>query len=96
MSDLAKKNKLPHRTGRGGMALAHKRFARKDVDMRVKEKMDSGMSEHEARESTQPLTRAEIEKYELFLEARTLKKGGYDDNEETVELLKQLVSIITI
>lgn len=96
MSDLAKKNKLPHRTGRGGMPLARKRFATKDLERRVKEKMDSGMSEQEARESTQPLTRAEIEKYELFLEARTLKKGGYDDNEETVELLKQLVSIITI
>lgn len=92
-SASAKAIKLPHRVGRGGMALAVARFVRDDQERRIQAKIDAGMPEGEARDSTHPMHEDEIENFDLFLKARELKDGGYGDEEPMTKFVKDLVSV---
>jgi hypothetical protein len=78
------------------MPLAQQRFIHDDQERRIQEKIGAGMSEEEARESTQPMNPGDIEKYELFLKAREVSTGGYDGHVETIELAQKIVSPTTL
>lgn len=90
-SKNAKANKTPTRTGRGGNFLAEKRFIEDTFESEVCDKVDSGMTEEEARESTKKIHKDNIAREDRFLKARENRSGEYVE-EETKELAKNIVS----
>lgn len=91
-SSSAEANTLPHRTGRAGKPLAVKRFIDDNLEQRIQDKVDAGVSEEEARATTEPIKPEEILQHQMFLKMREVAEGGYGGHEPTIELAKDIVS----
>lgn len=74
------------------MSLAYERCVFDDTERRVKEKMDNGMSEEEARATTIPMNVEDVEQEDAFLKAREVKGGGYGGHQPTIDLANKVVS----